>query len=90
MRQTTRRIALFFCFTLSLTVLSNIVQAQTFTVLHTFAGGDGKFPHAPLTMDRAGNLYGTALGRRIERPRYSFQGAHVQSLRCFPEGFTQR
>jgi len=60
MRQTIRRIALFFCFTLSLAVLSNLAQTQTFTVLHTFTGGDGKFPDAPLTMDRAGNLYGTA------------------------------
>ena len=60
MRQTTRRIALFFCFTFSLAVLSNIAQAQTFTVLHTFTGGDGESPQAPLTVDRAGSLYGTA------------------------------
>ena len=32
MRQIARRIALLFCFTLFLAVLSNIVQAQTFTV----------------------------------------------------------
>src|SRR5580693_4534295 len=37
------------------------VQAQTFTVLHTFSGGaDGANPFAGLTMDHAGNLYGTA------------------------------
>jgi len=36
-------------------------QAQTFTVLHHFTGGaDGGNPWAGLTMDRAGNLYGTA------------------------------
>jgi len=36
-------------------------QAQTFTVLHTFTGGqDGGNPWAGLTMDGAGNLYGTA------------------------------
>jgi len=36
------------------------VQAQTFTVLHTFTGqGDGSNPVAGLTLDRAGNLYGT-------------------------------
>ena len=35
--------------------------AQTFTVLHTFTGGsDGDSPYAGLSMDRAGNLYGTA------------------------------
>ncbi len=35
-------------------------QAQTFTVLHSFTGGgDGGSPVSGLTMDRAGNLYGT-------------------------------
>jgi uncharacterized repeat protein (TIGR03803 family) len=34
--------------------------AQTFAVLHNFTGGqDGKTPNTGLTMDRAGNLYGT-------------------------------
>jgi len=38
-------------------------QAQTFTVLHTFTGGaDGAAPMAGLSLDRAGNLYGTASG----------------------------
>ena len=38
------------------------MQAQTFTVLHTFTGGaDGSEPSAGgLTSDSAGNLYGTA------------------------------
>ena len=36
-------------------------QAQTFTVLHTFTGGaDGANPLDGLSMDRTGNLYGTA------------------------------
>ena len=36
-------------------------QAQTFKVLHVFTGEqDGGTPIAELTMDRAGNLYGTA------------------------------
>jgi uncharacterized repeat protein (TIGR03803 family) len=36
-------------------------QAQTFTVLHNFTNGpDGGEPVAGLSMDRAGNLYGTA------------------------------
>ena len=35
--------------------------AQTFTVIHTFTGGtDGAAPDAGLTLDAAGNLYGTA------------------------------
>jgi uncharacterized repeat protein (TIGR03803 family) len=34
--------------------------AQTFTVLHTFTGGaDGAYPYAGVTIDAAGNLYGT-------------------------------
>jgi uncharacterized repeat protein (TIGR03803 family) len=34
--------------------------AQTFTTLYTFTGSDGAFPSS-LTIDAAGNLYGTAL-----------------------------
>lgn len=37
--------------------------AQTFHVLHTFTDlGDGGLPEAGLTLDAAGNLYGTTLG----------------------------
>ena len=64
MSQTKRRIALCFCFTLSLALLYNVAQAQThtITVLHNFTGGnDGAAPDAGLTMDRAGNFYGTTV-----------------------------
>jgi len=45
---------------------SHAARVQTFTVLHTFTGGaDGANPFAGLTMDRAGNLYGTAAGGGI-------------------------
>jgi uncharacterized repeat protein (TIGR03803 family) len=66
------------------------MQAQTFTPLHTFSGTDGQEPIAGLTMDRAGNLYGTTyyggagfgtvfkLARKnsnwIFTPLYSFRG----------------
>ena len=34
-------------------------QAQTFSVIHTFSGGDGGNPVAGLTIDARGRLYGT-------------------------------
>jgi uncharacterized repeat protein (TIGR03803 family) len=37
-------------------------QAQTFTVLHNFTGSEGADPTAGLSIDSAGNLYGTASG----------------------------
>jgi uncharacterized repeat protein (TIGR03803 family) len=43
-------------------VAAQRVQAQTFTVIHTFTdGSDGANPQAGLTIDAGGNLYGTAL-----------------------------
>ncbi len=42
-------------------VLAESVQAQTYKVIHNFAGTlDGQRPLSTLTVDRAGNLYGTA------------------------------
>ena len=34
-------------------------HAQTYTEIHSFSGPDGIMPDAGVTMDRAGNLYGT-------------------------------
>ncbi len=58
------RLAMELVMTFELTVMA--AQAQTFTVLHNFSGGgDGANPLAGLSMDQAGNLYGTAsLGGR--------------------------
>ena len=42
-------------------LMSREIQAQNFTVIHSFTGGnDGANPIAGLTADGAGNLYGTA------------------------------
>jgi len=53
--------ALSLAVTLALTVFATgAAQAQTYNVLYTFSGrADGADPEAGLTMDRAGNLYGT-------------------------------
>jgi len=53
--------ALTMAIVFSLTVVvTQSAQAQTFTVLHNFTGGqDGASPKAGVTMDGAGNLYGT-------------------------------
>ena len=46
---------------LCLLLFAVMAQAQTFTVLHNFTNGlDGAHPYTGLTIDRAGNLYGTA------------------------------
>jgi uncharacterized repeat protein (TIGR03803 family) len=52
---------LFFLLVLLLVLLTpQPAQAQTFQVLHTFTGGaDGGSPEAGVTIDAAGNLYGT-------------------------------
>jgi uncharacterized repeat protein (TIGR03803 family) len=42
-------------------ILARATQAQTYAVLHDFTGGgEGSVPQAGLTVDRAGNFYGTA------------------------------
>jgi len=45
---------------LALTMAIPLAQAQTYTVIHNFTGfQDGMLPYAGLTLDKAGNLYGT-------------------------------
>src|SRR5580658_552583 len=38
------------------------LPAQTFTTLHSFNGKDGSLPGQRLTLDSAGNLYGSTVG----------------------------
>ena len=50
-----------FVVLLVVTIATPSASAQTFTVLHNFtAGQDGSNPWGGLTIDAAGNLYGTA------------------------------
>jgi len=56
-----RKLAAVLALTALTIVAARPSVAQTFTVLHTFTGPDGATPESGLTMDRAGNLYGTAL-----------------------------
>ena len=49
-----------YALALLMIILATQLHAQTFTVLHTFTGGqDGKSPYAGVTLDQAGSLYGT-------------------------------
>ena len=55
------RLVRLIMFAAAALMASPSVQAQTYTVLHSFAGGaDGKLPEAGVVMDRSGNVYGTA------------------------------
>jgi len=57
-RATTAALAIALVLTV---VASQAAQAQTYKVLYNFTGGQGGgYPLAGLTIDRAGNLYGTA------------------------------
>jgi hypothetical protein len=51
--------ALVLAFALAAVAMPS-AQAQTFSVIHSFTGGeDGYMPYAGVTVDQGGNLYGT-------------------------------
>jgi uncharacterized repeat protein (TIGR03803 family) len=44
-------------------VAAQPAQAQTYSVIHNFTGAmDGRYPYAGVTLDKAGNVYGTTYG----------------------------
>jgi uncharacterized repeat protein (TIGR03803 family) len=69
--------------------MASAVQAQTFQVLHAFAAqADGGQPETGLTIDRAGNLYGTAHfsisnGSEVFKMTHGNSGWHLQVLHMF-------
>src|SRR5215472_5080228 len=57
-----RTYALTLALSVTMHLLSSMVAAQTYTVIHDFTGGgDGEAPYTGLTIDAAGNLYGTTV-----------------------------
>lgn len=61
-KQAKNRLLAYPLFLTFLLVSAALLQAQTFTVLHSFTNGnDGGSPHAGVTLDRGGNFYGTTL-----------------------------
>ncbi len=63
-------------------LLMGIAQAQTFSVIYSFTGGlDGGNPHAGLTIDRGGNLYGTAINGGIQDCGFGYGCGTVFELR---------
>ena len=90
----TVRLAVVLVMVLELSVM--VAQAQTFTVLHNFSGGgDGANPLAGLSMDQAGDLYGTAsLGGRgygtvykLARHGSNWTLNTLYQFRGLPDGF---
>lgn len=66
-----------FVIVLVLVIATQGAHAQTFTVIHDFSGTDGYSPYATLTLDTAGNLYGTtAASLTGEGTAFSLKPSH--------------
>ena len=63
-------------------VSANAAHAQTFSVIHSFSGPDGDLPKGGLTIDRAGNLYGTTFAGFL-----GFGWGSVYQLRPHQQGW---
>ena len=72
---------------LAASLLAATVQAQSFQILHSFTGfGDGSVPEAGVTMDRAGNLYGTTLQGTVFKLSHRGSGWVLTTLYTFRGG----
>jgi uncharacterized repeat protein (TIGR03803 family) len=64
-----------------------VAQAQTYTILHNFTGfGDGSVPEAGVTLDRAGNLYGTTFQGTVFKLSHAGSGWVLATLYTFQGG----
>lgn len=66
-------------FVFLLAAIAPNAQAQTFSVLHTFTGPDGLMPYSGVTLDAAGNLYGTTFGGGVNGMGAVYQLKHIGS-----------
>ncbi len=69
-----RTIAVTAAIVLAMTIIAApAAEAQTLSILHAFTGGrDGGEPYAGLTIDQAGNFYGTtSSAAQADTGRYS-------------------
>ena len=72
---------------LALTMLAAPARAQTFQVLHHFTGfADGSVPEAGVTMDRAGNFYGTTFQGTVFKMSRVGSGWVLTTLYTFAGG----
>jgi len=62
-RRQTSLLKVAFLLIVALGAMLQVCQAQTYHVIYTFTGGqDGAYPSTGLTIDNAGDIYGTAFG----------------------------
>ncbi len=54
-------------------------QTQTFSVLHTFSGGDGEYPYSGVTIDNGGHLYGTTSRGGADQSGVAYELKHQGS-----------
>ena len=94
--QSSSTLGCFIRLAVAVVVLSAIfaaqaARAQTFTVLHNFTVAEGGNPHAGVTLDKAGNLYGTVVGAAgygmvCARLKHKGSGWRLNTLYTFTGG----
>ncbi|HSY13630.1 MAG TPA: choice-of-anchor tandem repeat GloVer-containing protein [Verrucomicrobiae bacterium] len=67
---------------------TQLSQAQSYTVIHNFAGQDGAYPFTGLTIDSTGRLYGTTFagGNNRYGTVFSLAGSTLTTLYNFADG----